>query len=87
MFFEVKKPRQFNYKPRFYDPEKEELENLKAKYGEKTGESYKRKIDFRQAMESQRKKKIGKPSSFLRVILIACVILILIYVFLTFIAK
>lgn len=30
--FYTPKPRQFHYKPRLYDPEKEELEKLKAKY-------------------------------------------------------
>ena len=30
--FYTPKPRQFHYRPRFYDPEKEEWENLKTKY-------------------------------------------------------
>ena len=30
--FYVPKPRQFNYRPRFYDPHKERLEQLKRKY-------------------------------------------------------
>ena len=30
--FEVEKPRQFHYEPRFYDPEKEKWEALKHKY-------------------------------------------------------
>ena len=30
--FYTPKPRQFHYEPRFYDPEKEEWEKLKAKY-------------------------------------------------------
>ncbi len=30
--FYTPKPRQFHYKPRLYDPEKEEFEKLKAKY-------------------------------------------------------
>lgn len=30
--FYVPKPRQFNYRPRFYDPRKERLEELKRKY-------------------------------------------------------
>ena len=30
--FYVPKPRQFNYRPRFYDPHKERLEELKRKY-------------------------------------------------------
>ena len=31
-FFYTPKPRQFNYNPRFYDPEREKFEDLKAKY-------------------------------------------------------
>lgn len=30
--FDVRKPKQFHYQPRFYDPEKEKWENLKKKY-------------------------------------------------------
>ena len=30
--FDVEKPRQFHYVPRFYDPEKEKWEALKKKY-------------------------------------------------------
>lgn len=32
--FDVPKPRQFHYKPRFYDPEKERWEALKQKYAD-----------------------------------------------------
>ena len=38
---------------------KEELERLKAKYGDNEGEAYKRRIDFRSAMKAQKDKKIG----------------------------
>ena len=38
--FQTRKPRQFEYKPRFYDPQKEELERLKAKYGDVEGMEY-----------------------------------------------
>ena len=31
-FFYTPKPRQFNYNPRFYDPEREKFEDLKARY-------------------------------------------------------
>ena len=31
-FFKTRKPRQFEYKPRFYDPKKEELECSKARF-------------------------------------------------------
>lgn len=77
--FETRKPRQFQYKPRFYDPNKEELERLKAKYGDNEGEAYKRRIDFRSAMKAQKDKKIGKPASALRIMLIAVLIVGLLY--------
>ncbi|MCH3924386.1 MAG: hypothetical protein LKE30_05670 [Bacteroidales bacterium] len=78
--FQVKKPKKFEYKPRFYDPQKEELEQLKAKYGPITGERYKRKIDFRQAMNDKKVEKISKPISAIRIILFACVVIILVYI-------
>lgn len=53
-FFKTRKPRQFEYKPRFYNPQKEELENLKKKYGEVEGESYNRRINFRAAMNEKK---------------------------------
>ena len=37
--FEVGRPRQFHYEPRFYDPEKEKLEALKSKYQTLRGET------------------------------------------------
>ena len=77
--FETRKPRQFQYKPRFYDPDKEELERLKAKYGDNEGKAYKRRIDFRSAMKAQKDKKIGKPASALRIMLIAVLIVGLLY--------
>ncbi len=79
MLFEVRKPRQFKYKPRFYDPDKEELEQLKAKYGP-IGQEYKRKIDFRSAMNEQKKKKIDKPFPISKILLFACAIVIVLYI-------
>jgi len=57
-FFNIRKPRQFEYKPRFYDPKKEELENLKKKYGQIEGESYSRRINFRNAMQEKKDEKM-----------------------------
>ncbi|MCF0210452.1 MAG: hypothetical protein HUK18_03960 [Bacteroidales bacterium] len=79
-FFEHKRPRQFEYKPRFYDPKKEQLEQLKAKYGENNGETYNRRINFRKAMEEQKKDKIGAPISMSKILLFACIIVCLVYV-------
>lgn len=84
--FQTRKPRRFEYKPRFYDPDKEELERLKAKYGQSEGESYKRRIDFRSAMKEKKDEKLGKPISALRIILIASIVAGLLY-FLLFIVE
>ncbi|MDD2530810.1 MAG: hypothetical protein PHN41_06220 [Bacteroidales bacterium] len=86
-FFNPKKPRKFEYKPRFYDPKKEELEQLKAKYGPIEGESYKRRINFRQAMQEKKDEKINKPIPILRIILIASLLMIALYFLLTFVEK
>lgn len=86
-FFSPKKPRKFEYKPRFYDPKKEELEQLKAKYGLIEGESFKRRINFRQAMHEKKDEKIGKPISILRIILIASLLLVALYFLLTFVER
>lgn len=77
--FQTRKPRQFEYKPRFYDPQKEELERLKAKYGDVEGTEYKRRIDFRSAMKTKKEEKIGKPVSGLKIILIASLIIAILY--------
>lgn len=82
-FFKTGKPRQFEYKPRFYDPKKEELEQLKAKYGDKEGESYDRRINFRKAFEDKKKEKLGKPISIGKILLFATLAIALLYVLLT----
>ncbi len=84
--FETRKPRRFEYKPRFYDPDKEELERLKAKYGDTEGESYKRRIDFRSAMKEKKNEKLGKPVSAMKILLIATIIVALLY-FLLFVVE
>lgn len=84
--FNVRKPRQFTYKPRFYDPQKDELEQLKAKYGP-IGDSYKRKIDFRAAMEKKKQEKIDKPFPMTKILLFACVVVVLIYFLIAFVEK
>lgn len=77
--FETRKPKRFEYKPRFYNPDKEELEQLKAKYGNNEGESYKHRIDIRSAMKEKKEEKLGKPVSALRIIFIACLIVAILY--------
>lgn len=85
--FNVRKPRQFNYKPRFYDPNKEEIKELEAKYGP-IGDIYNRKISFRKAMEEKKEKKISsKPFPMTKILLIACLVVALIYFLMTFVEK
>ncbi len=86
IIFTVRKPRQFNYKPRFYDPKKDELEQLKAQYGP-IGDTYNRKISFRKAMEEKKEKKLSKPIPMTKILLFACLIVGLIYILMTFIEK
>lgn len=84
-FFKTPKPRRYEYKPRFYDPKKEELEQLKAKYGPIEGESYKRRINFRQAMQEKKDEKMKKPIPVFRIILIASILMIALYFLLTYV--
>ena len=86
-FLKTSKPRQFEYKPRFYNPQKEELEQLKAKYGPIDGERYKRRIDFRSAMKEKKDEKIGKPISFMKILSFACLAVALLYLLLFFVEK
>jgi hypothetical protein len=86
-FIKVKKTRQFEYKPRFYNPEKEKLEQMKAKYGPIEGERYKRRIDFRSAIREKKEDKIDKPIPFLKIILFACLVVMLLYFLLYFVEK
>lgn len=86
-FFQTRKPRKFEYKPRFYDPDKEELENLKAKYGEIEGKSYKRRIDFRQAMKDQKDIKLRKPVPASKIIIYTSIAIAAVYLLLTYIEK
>ncbi|MDR1005538.1 MAG: hypothetical protein LBL74_01555 [Bacteroidales bacterium] len=86
-FLKINKPRQFEYKPRFYDPKKEELEQLKAKYGPIDGERYKRRIDFRSAMNEKKEEKLSKPFSMLKILIYAVVAVGLIYFLLYFVER
>ena len=50
-FFRVRKPRGFNYKPRFYDERKERLQKLKSGH---LDEEHERRERLRQAWSSKR---------------------------------
>ncbi|MGE5383570.1 MAG: hypothetical protein ACM3PX_09105 [Omnitrophica WOR_2 bacterium] len=81
--FRTPKPKPFSYKPRYYDPKKEELENLKKKYsGEKTdgGISPDFRARLRQAMHVK-EKRTGNISKVTLIVYFALAILILYYIF------
>jgi hypothetical protein len=50
-FFRVRKPRGFNYKPRFYDERKERLQKLQSGH---LDQEYERRERLRQAWKSKR---------------------------------
>ena len=80
----TRKPRQFEYKPRFYDPDKEELENRKR---EVLGHDYKKKYDdpdsrsegihLRRGIVADRQKKEHKMTSSITRLIIALMLLVL----------
>lgn len=87
LFFEHKRPRQFEYQPRFYDPKKERLEQLKAKYGEQQGETFNRRINFRAALKEKQDEKLGSKVPISKIVVYACIVVILLYVILEFLAR
>lgn len=76
-FFPTPKHRQFNINPRYYDPEKERLENLKKKYDTQTPEDEKlaeAKVRIRESFQREQKQPKGLLST--RRLLIYLVILL-----------
>jgi uncharacterized membrane protein YvbJ len=86
-FFKTRKPRQFEYKPRFYDPKKEELEISKERFGNIEGQLYNRRINFRDSMNEKKHQKLKKPIPIAKILLYASLAMIAIYLLLTFIEK
>lgn len=86
-FFKTRKPRQFEYKPRFYDPKKEELERSKERFGNIEGQSYNRRINFRESMNEKKHQKLRKHIPITKILLYASLAIIAIYLLLTFIEK
>ncbi|MDD4002029.1 MAG: hypothetical protein PHU35_04495 [Bacteroidales bacterium] len=60
---------------------------MKSKYGEIEGESYKRRIDFRQAMNEKKNEKLGKPIPATKIILIMSLLMLALYLLFTYIEK
>ncbi|HAN19934.1 MAG: hypothetical protein A2X13_11055 [Bacteroidetes bacterium GWC2_33_15] len=87
-FFHTPKSKQFNYKPRYYDERKEELENrinqIKKEMGKEdlsdSEKPYTSNIKG-QIRRSGKRTKVSKDKSNLRLILIIVILFALIYFF------
>ncbi len=76
-FFHLPKPKQFKYTPRYFDPEKEELEKRKADFQKQKGEgAIGSNIQgaFSQRLLTKRK---AQQSSNLRLLIIIAILIIL----------
>ena len=82
-FFQTPKHRQFNVKPRYYDPEKERIENLKKKYDPSTTEEEKlaeAKIRIHEAFQSSPEKPKGLLTTKKLLIYLAVLVLLLLWI-------
>lgn len=86
VFFKTTKPKQFNYTPRYYDPDKEALkereQQIKQEMGLTDGDDTPRvsliKGQMRRQFEQNRRSR-AKGKSTLRLIVIIAVLLLLVY--------
>jgi len=86
-FFQVRKARQFHYIPRYYDPEKEaiqqRIEQIERELGLKKGEAYVPKIKKGQmAGYFRRKSRYREKASNIRLLIIIAFLFLLTYLIL-----
>jgi hypothetical protein len=86
VFFKRPKPKQFNYRPRYWDPEQEEFERRKRELdGEPDNRtSDKVKKDLRMQMESRWRRRhdpdsVGRANPWIRLFIYALIIFFAIY--------
>ncbi|HLN53512.1 MAG TPA: hypothetical protein VK212_07365 [Lentimicrobium sp.] len=81
--FSVRKPKPFNYKPRYYDEKKERIEELKKKYnGEKEEGGV--SPDFKEKLRASwhiKEKRIGTVSKGTMLIYLVIVVLFIYFIF------
>jgi hypothetical protein len=86
-FFRTPKPKQFNYMPRYYDEQKENLEerirNIELEMGVKEGEAYRPRIRKGQMSNYYRRKqqRVKKQSNIRLVVIILILLLISYFLF------
>lgn len=80
VFFKRAKPRQFDYKPRYYDPEKEELEQRRRELG------LSKDMSHEERLRSEMRRKWGRPerkedtyNKYIRTIIYLFVLSLLVY--------
>jgi hypothetical protein len=88
VFFKRSKPKRFTYRPRYWDPEKEEFELRKRQLdgdgqSERTGDEMKQ--DLRQQMEMRWRRQrdaedVGRSNRWMKIFIYALVIFLGIYV-------
>lgn len=85
-FFHIPKPKQFTYRPHYYDERKEELYRLKKKHGIIDGDTQGYKYELRDKLQRNWRKRSAdarrEKSSTIRLIIILIVLLGLTYYFL-----
>ena len=80
--FSLEKPKKFNYKPRFYNAQKDELEQrIKAhKLSKEQTEEERVKIRIRSNWDRQREKQKPKKQSWTRLLVMMALVGLIIYI-------
>lgn len=81
--FGVRKPKAFNYKPRYYDEKKERIEELKKRYSQETPND-ELSPDFKKRLRESwhiKEKRIGSISKGTMLVYLALVILMIYLIF------
>lgn len=81
--FHTPKPRQFSYKPLYYNQRKEELEELKKKYSDKKEESG-ISPDFREKLRASWKVREKRTGSISKITLLVYLVLAALFIYYIF---
>jgi cytochrome c-type biogenesis protein CcmH/NrfG len=60
MFFKTQKPKQFEYEPRYYDPQKEAIEQRRREMGLSDQQTHQEQLRARMRFEWERRKDMRK---------------------------
>jgi cytoskeletal protein RodZ len=81
LLFKTEKPKQFEYKPRYYDPEKEALEQRKKRMGLSADQDHKEQLRIQMQYEWNRREKHRKRqrNSTIRLLVFVALVILLTY--------